>query len=677
MPNRLAFETSPYLLQHADNPVDWHPWGEEALTLARRENKPILLSIGYSTCHWCHVMAHESFEDHVIAALLNQHFVCIKVDREERPDLDHIYQGAHYLLTQRPGGWPLNMFLTPEQVPFFGATYIPKDGRTHMTGFRELIPLIARHYQENQARMGDLADSLREALEERPPHGISLDAAPLAAAYRSLVGGFDSAYGGFSGAPKFPRPLDLDFLLRRGATGEEKAWPMVAYTLRRMAEGGLFDQMGGGFFRYSVDERWAIPHFEKMLYDNGLLLAVYADAWQATGDLLFRRVLEETAAWALREMRSPEGGFYAALDADSEYEEGKFYVWGREEFEQQLTPEERAVAEVYWGLNRPPNFEGKAWHPVVAQGVPDVAQAAGLSTEDAQRRLESARGKLFAAREQRIRPGRDEKILTSWNALMIKGLARAGRTLGRMEWVEAAGRAADFLQQSLWRDGRLLAAYKDGQARLPAYLDDYAALLDALLELLQTEYRANWLASARQLADGLLERFEDRENGGFFFTAHDHEALLARLKPIFDNATPAGNGMAAFTLQRLGHILGETRYLEAAERTLKAFATEMARQPAGCLSLLAALEEWLEPPRLVALRGPVPKVAEWAEVLARDYFPCCLVLSLPNGLAGLPGPLDHPESDAVNAWVCESVKCLPVIMDMASLRQVCKGGKVV
>lgn len=670
MPNRLVSETSPYLLQHADNPVDWYPWGEEALTLARRENKPILLSIGYSTCHWCHVMAHESFEDEAVAVLLNQHFVCIKVDREERPDLDHIYQSAHYLLTQRPGGWPLNMFLTPEQVPFFGATYIPKDGRTHMTGLRALIPLIARHYRENQARMGDLADSLREALEESPSGGVSLDAVPLAAAYRSLEGSFDAVYGGFGGAPRFPRPLDLDFLLRRGAAGEEKAWPMAAHTLRRMAEGGLFDQLGGGFFRYSVDERWTIPHFEKMLYDNGLLLAVYTDAWRATGDLLFRRVVVETAAWALREMRSPEGGFYAALDADSEHKEGKFYVWSQVEFEQGLTPEERAVAEAYFGLDQPPNFEDHAWHLV-------VAQAASLTAEDAQRRLKSAKSKLFSAREQRIRPGRDEKVLTSWNALMIKGLARAGRALGRAEWVEAAGKAADFLRQTLWRDGRLLAAYKDGRAHLPAYLDDYAALLDALLELLQTEYRADWLGFARQLADGLLERFEDRENGGFFFTAHDHETLLARVKLAFDNATPAGNGMAAFALQRLGHILGEARYLAAAERTLKAFGGEMARQPVGCLSLLGALEEWLEPPHVAALRGPGTEVAEWAEILERDYLPRCLTLPLPNGLAGLPVALSHPESVAVNAWVCESVKCLPAIKDIASLRQVCKGGKVV
>jgi Highly conserved protein containing a thioredoxin domain len=674
MPNHLASETSPYLLQHADNPVDWHPWGEEALTLARRENKPILLSIGYSACHWCHVMARESFEDEAIAALLNQHFVCIKVDREERPDLDHIYQSTHYLLTQRPGGWPLNMFLSPEQVPFFGGTYFPKDGRTHMTGFRELIPLIARHYHENQARMGDLADSLREALEERPSGGESPSAAPIEAAYRTLERSFDPVHGGFGAAPKFPRPGDLDFLLRRG---EEKATAMALHTLRKMAEGGLFDQLGGGFFRYSVDERWAIPHFEKMLYDNGLLLAAYADAWRATGDPLYRQVLEETAGWMLREMRAPEGGFYSALDADSEHEEGKFYVWTRAEFEQSLSPEERPVAEAVFGLDLAPNFEGKAWHPVVARSLGDVARDAGLSPEEVSRRLDASRSKLFTAREQRVRPGRDEKVLTSWNALAIKGLARAGRALGRAEWTEAAGRAAAFMQASLWREGKLLAACKDGQARLPAYLDDYAALLDALLELLQTEFRPDRLAFARELADGLLERFEDQENGGFYFTAHDHEALLARMKPAFDNATPSGNGLAAFALQRLGHVLGEARYLEAAERTLKAFAADMARQPVGCLSLLAALEEWLEPPRLAVLRGPAAEVAEWEKALARDYLPRCLVLPLPNGLDGLPVLLRHPETSTVNAWVCESVKCLPAIEDMASLRQVCKGGKLV
>ncbi len=680
MPNHLAAETSPYLLQHADNPVDWHPWGEEALALARRLDKPILLSIGYSTCHWCHVMARESFEDGDIAALLNEHFVNIKVDREERPDLDQIYQSAHQLLTRRPGGWPLNMFLTPEQVPYFGGTYFPRDGRGQMMGFRELIPLLAGHYREKGRQMGELGASLREAMEipSAPAATAKLTARPLEAAYGSLAGSFDEVHGGFGGAPKFPRPMELDFLLRRwAARGDESALSMATRTLTAMAEGGLYDQLGGGFFRYSVDERWAIPHFEKMLYDNGLLLAVYADAWAVAGKPLFHQVVEETCAWLLREMRSPEGGFYSALDADSEHEEGKFYAWGREEARGLMTPEEWRVAEACLGFDRTPNFEGAAWHPAQVRSVEEVARAVGMSGEQAARCLQSAKAKLFAAREPRVRPGRDEKVLTAWNALAIKGLARAGRVFGRAEWIEAAALAADFLREGLWRDGRLLAVYTGGKARHPAYLDDYAYFLDALLELLQTEFRPAWLALAQELADALLRRFEDGAGGGFYFTAHDHEVLLARLKPAFDNALPAGNGVALQALQRLGHVLGESRYLEAVERGVRGFAGEIDRHPAGCLALLAALDEWLEAPRVAVLRGPADGVAAWAANLGRDYLPRCLALPLPNGTAGLPTALAHPEPAVVNAWVCESVKCLPVIEDLSFLRQVCKGGKVV
>jgi len=680
MPNHLAAETSPYLLQHANNPVDWYPWGEEALTLARRQDKPILLSIGYSTCHWCHVMAHESFEDESIAALLNEHFVNIKVDREERPDLDQIYQSAHQLLTRRPGGWPLNMFLTPDQVPYFGGTYFPKDGRGQMMGFRELIPLLARHYGEKGRQMGELGVSLKEAMETGSGTAptVGLTARPLETAYGSLTTSFDEVHGGFGAAPKFPRPMELDFLLRRWSAKEDgRALSMATRTLSAMAEGGLYDQLGGGFFRYSVDERWAIPHFEKMLYDNGLLLTVYADAWVATGNPLFRQVVEETCAWLLREMHSPEGGFYSALDADSEHEEGKFYVWGLEEARSSMTPQEWRVAETSLGFDRAPNFEGVAWHPAQARSVEETAQAVGISLEQAAQRLQSAKGKMFAARESRVRPGRDEKVLTAWNALVIKGLARAGRLLGRKEWITTASQAAEFLRDRLWRDGRLLAVYKDGKARHPAYLDDYAYFLDALLELLQTEFRETWLALAQALAEALLKRFEDRDGSGFYFTAHDHETLLARLKPAFDNAMPAGNGVAIQVLQRLGHLLAENRYLGAAERGLKGFAGEIERHPAGCLALLSALDEWLDAPRVVALRGPAPEVEAWAGELGRVYLPRCLVLPLPNGTKGIPAGLAHSEPCVVNAWVCESVSCLPVIEDVSLLRQVCKGGKVV
>ncbi|MHB9117082.1 MAG: thioredoxin domain-containing protein [Burkholderiales bacterium] len=671
MANHLAGETSPYLLQHADNPVDWYPWGEQALALARRENKPILLSIGYSTCHWCHVMAQECFEDAGIAALLNRHFVNIKVDREERPDLDQIYQSAHQFLTGRGGGWPLNMFLTPDQVPFFGGTYFPKTPRYNLPGFTELIPLIAQSYLEKQAEIGQLRLSLDEALAAMQPDEAAegnLDASPLAGALRYLKQAYDPVNGGFGKAPKFPRPMDLEFLLRRyAASGDHDVLRMARDTLRAMARGGIFDQLGGGFCRYSVDDRWAIPHFEKMLYDNGQLLSLYSDAWLATGDPLFRQVVEDTCAWVLREMQAPEGGYYSALDADSEHVEGKFYVWDRDEVAALLTPEEYRVAAPAYGFDLPPNFEGQHWNPILARELASFVAEQELGAAEAL--LASARHKLFAAREQRIRPGRDEKILSSWNALMIKGMARAGRVFGNPAWLASARRSLDFIRREMWRDGRLLASHKDGLSQFNAYLDDYAFLLDALLETMQAEVRADDVAWARALADVLLASFEDPEKGGFYFTSHDHENLLCRMKPGHDNATPSGNGVASHALPRLGHIVGEVRYLAAAERAIRLFHAAASSQSAGYISLLAALEECLLPPLIVVLRGRGAE--EWLRKLNGHYFPRAIVLAVPAGIIGLPDALNKPEPAHVNAWVCSGVSCLSAIDTFPALLQVC------
>ena len=644
--NRLSAETSPYLLQHANNPVHWQPWDEQTLTLARRENRPILLSIGYSACHWCHVMAHESFEDEGVAAVMNRFFVNIKVDREERPDLDQIYQTAHQMLARRSGGWPLTMFLSPDGTPFFGGTYFPKEPRYGLPGFADLCQRVAEAFENRRDDITAQAAELRQALADTTPEpaatATAFDAGPLAEAEAQLARGFDSRHGGFGGAPKFPHPTDLAFLLARKESGARQ---MALTTLKYMCEGGIYDQIGGGFCRYSVDERWEIPHFEKMLYDNGPLLALCADAWAQSRDPLFARVAGETAVWVMREMQAPDGGYYSSLDADSEGEEGKYYVWDRAEVERLLTPQESALALRRWGFDDPPNFENRHWHAKIA-GPLDDAEIPLLA---------AAREKLFAARETRIRPGRDDKVLTSWNALMIEGMAHATRVFGKNEWLVSAQDAMDCIRNTMWQDGRLLATARDGRAHLDAYLDDHAFLLAALLELMQAKFRSEDLAFAIELADALLARFEDRDAGGFFFTADDHEVLIHRPKTGHDNATPAGNGVAAFALQRLGHLLGETRYLVAAERTLQLFWPHMSRSPGGFGSLLRALEEALTPPVAIILRGPAVEMANWLCALGAD--PRRLVLALPNGIAGLPAALAKPESDHVNAWVCQGVTC--------------------
>ena len=677
MPNRLARETSPYLQQHADNPVDWHPWGEDALRLARQQDKPILLSVGYSACHWCHVMAHESFEDPAVAALMNELFVNIKVDREERPDIDQIYQTAHAMLTRRGGGWPLTMFLTPDQTPFFGGTYFPKTARHGLPGFVDLLPQVAAAYHTKRAEIGQQGEALRAALAQTLPAAAgdaALSAAPLDTGLRELKQAFDETDGGIGSAPKFPHPAELEFCLRRAAaTRDDYARGMVRLTLTKMAEGGIYDQLGGGFCRYSVDGQWSIPHFEKMLYDNGPLLHLYTDLWLIDRQPLYAHVTAATAAWVMREMQSPDGGYYSSLDADSEHEEGKFYVWTRDEVQAALSADEYAVVAPHYGLDAPPNFENQYWHLRVMKPLAFIAKRLELAPQRAQALLDSARAKLLALREQRIRPGRDEKILVSWNALMVKGMARAARVFDKPEWLASARAATEFIRATLWRADdertgarkRLLATCRDGKAHLNAYLDDYAFLLDALLELAQSDLRPADLDWARELAEVLLAQFEDREHGGFFFVSHDHERLILRPKTGHDTATPSGNGVAAFALQRLGHVLGEPRYLDAAARALQAFKPMLERQASAHTSLCRALEEQFAPPAVVALRGG--EVAAWQRELAARYLPQTMVLAIPAGIGALPPALDKHASAGVNAWVCHGVKCLPPITELAEL----------
>ena len=681
MSNHLINETSPYLLQHADNPVDWYPWGKKALALAHTENKAILLSIGYSACHWCHVMAHESFADTEVAVAMNQFFVNIKVDREERPDLDQIYQTAHYMLTQRNGGWPLTLFLTPDQKPFFGGTYFPKKARYGMPGFLDLLPRVAEFYYsrgvEIEQQSISMLDSFTNMLPSKSSSVPTFSDQPLNQALVELMRSFDSKYGGFGNAPKFPHTSEIEFCLRRYiVTKDKKPLQIASLTLEKMAKGGIYDQLGGGFYRYSTDQFWRIPHFEKMLYDNGPLLRIYADAWLITGNPLFKRITEETAGWVMREMQSSRGldcGYYSTLDADSENKEGKFYVWDRDEIKNILSLEEYAVAAPYYGLLQDPKFEDKYWNLEIIQELEEVAKGEDISEKEAQERIESVRIKLFAERELRIHPGRDEKILTSWNGLMISGMARAGRILGNKEWIGSATGVVDFIYSTLWRNGRLLATSKNGKAHLNAYLDDYAFMLDGLLELMQTEFRQSDLDFSLELAEVILEQFENKETGGFFFTSHDHEKLIHRPMPGHDNATPSGNGVAASALQRLGYLVGESRYIHAAEKVLNAFYSTISSQASSYCSLLILLEEILSPPIIVILRGQASALTEWRNAL-QTISPYILIFSLPVESVELPSYLNKPcpTDGPVNAWVCQGVICKPEICDLQELLQTCK-----
>ena len=662
MPNRLATQTSPYLRQHADNPVHWWPWCAEALALARAQDTPILLSIGYSACHWCHVMAHESFADAETARVMNELFVCIKVDREERPDLDKIYQLAHQALTRRGGGWPLTVFLTPDDhLPFYAGTYFPREPRYGMPPFEQVLRQARGFWdqrrEEVRAQNLMLGDFLRNYGHEESARG-ELTAAPIRAALAQIEESFDAHFGGHVGAPKFPHCPEMELLLDLDMPDK------VEFTLVRMREGGIHDQLGGGFCRYSVDARWEIPHFEKMLYDNAQLLPLFALAMRANEDESGARPDADVAngiyAWLQREMTSPEGGFYAALDADSEHEEGKFYVWRRTEVESLLRADEFAVVAPYFGFDRPPNFERHAWNLIIARSLDAVAQSLQITANEARTRLASAQTKLFKSRAQRVRPGLDDKILTAWNALMISGLARAARTLRAPAFALAAERALVWLHREAWRDGRLYAKTGAGSERFPAYLDDHAFLLDALLELLQCRWRDGDLAWAIELADALLARFEDSEHGGFFFTAHDHEALIQRPRPFTDEAAPSGNGVAAHALLRLGHLLGEPRYLDAAERTLRAAWPTLQQMPQACCTLLRALNDFLQPRTQVVIRfDAAAEEQRWREPGAPMRRTDIYLIPAAARVTGMLAAQKYTSGGV--AYICRGISCQPPV----------------
>ncbi len=664
--NRLAGETSPYLLQHAHNPVDWYPWGDEAFARARAEDKPILLSVGYSACHWCHVMERESFENPEIAAIMNRHFVSVKVDREERPDVDQIYMQAVQSLTGH-GGWPMTVFLTPDGEPFYGGTYYPPVEGHGLPAFPRLLQALAEAWANRRGEVVASAQKIGEALGQserlRASTGLLTDEI-LFGAFQALSAQFDETEGGLGGAPKFPQPMIWEFVLRFWKRSKNpRGRQMVHTTLTMMARGGMYDQVGGGFHRYSVDPHWLVPHFEKMLYDNAQLASLYLSGWLAFGDPQCRRVSEETLDYLLREMADPAGGFYSATDADSEGHEGKFFVWSPEELREVLGPDDAEYAARYWSVDRGPNFEGKSI--LYVGGEPDPERIAPI------------RARLYAARERRVHPARDDKVLAAWNGLACRAFAEAGRALGRADYVAAAAKNAEFVLTAMRSGGRLLRTWKAGRAKLKGYLEDYAMVAAALVALYEATLDRRWLDEARGLAEELLRLFWDEKLEGFYDTGVDHERLIVRPRNLFDNAVPCGSSVAIETLFRLAILTGESRYESAALKALRPMADLMTRYASGFGRFLCALDFHLGPGVEIALVSPpggdgLAPLA--AEVFGR-YLPNRVVAGMvagdPKGAEGIPLLQNRKAvGGEATAYVCRNYACeLPVTDREALARQ--------
>ena len=669
--NALIHETSPYLLQHAHNPVEWYPWGSEALRRSKEEDKPILLSIGYSACHWCHVMERESFENEEIAEIMNKHFINIKVDREERPDLDAIYMSAVQLMTGS-GGWPMTVFLTPAQVPFYGGTYFPPADRHGLPGFPRLLLSVARAYAEKKSEILDDAPRIISELERinrfdpagKAPMGDLLDDAVT-----SIMRNHDARYGGFGQSPKFPPSMALTFLLRSHIrTGNKSLLEVVEHTLQKMANGGIYDQLGGGFHRYSVDQRWLVPHFEKMLYDNALLSRIFLDAYQTTRNNFYRQIAEETLDYVLREMTSPEGGFYSTQDADSEGEEGKFFVWTPRQVEAILGEDDAAIFCSYYDITPEGNFESKSILNVPRPGSM-VAKLNNMEESRFWELIRRGRSLLFAEREKRIKPGRDEKILTAWNGLMLRSFAEASNILDREDYRRVAVRNAEVILTKLRPGGRLLRTYRDGAAKLNAYLEDYAFLLDALLSLYEATFDPRWIKESLSLADILLGQFWHSEGKGFYFTATDHESLICRSKDFYDNATPSGNSVAAHALLRLAKLTGEEKWSTPAQELLMMMAAPMTRHSSAFANLLSVLDFSLAKAREIAVIGN-PTAEETKSLLREIFYPY-----LPNKVVacgtgnGLYLLKDRPQLDGKpTVYVCENYVCKAPVTRPEELR---------
>lgn len=676
MSNRLKDERSPYLLQHKDNPVDWYPWGEEAFGRARREDRPIFLSIGYATCHWCHVMEHESFEDEEVARLMNEAFVCIKVDREERPDVDGVYMTVCQMMTGH-GGWPLTILMTPEKEPFYAATYLPRASRFGRLGMLELVPRVAELWRTEREHIFETAAhvtaSLRSAAAQAPG-AQPLGTAELADAYQHLAQRFDPVHGGFGDAPKFPSPHNLLFLLRYWKrSGERQALEMVAHTLRRMRLGGVYDHVGFGFHRYATDRTWLLPHFEKMLYDQALLVMAYVEAYLATGDRAFEQTAREVLSYVLRDMTAPEGGFYSAEDADSEGREGKFYVWEAPELDAVLSADDARLARAVFNVEADGNFAEEATRRktgenvlYLAEPLATLAGAKGLPEDELAARLEAIRRTLFDHRERRIHPLKDDKILTDWNGLMIAALARAARAFDEPAYADAATRAVHFVAERLTLpDGRLLHRYRDGDAAVPGNLDDYAFLTWGLLDLYETTFDPSLLERALVLDEHLQRRFRDPDAGGFFFTADDAEGLIVRQKEFYDGAVPSGNSVAMLNLLRLGRMTGSARFEERAVEVGRAAGDVVRRMPAGFTALLMGLDFAVGPTAEIVIAGE-PGAADtraMLKVLGERFDPNRVVLLRPRS-GGEAMTKIAPFVEAMQArggrataYVCRDYRC--------------------
>ena len=673
--NRLLAETSPYLQQHADNPVDWFPWGEEALNKAKKEDKPIFLSIGYSACHWCHVMAHESFEDEQTAQMMNAYFVNIKVDREERPDLDKIYQTSHALINQRSGGWPLSMFLTPNDLlAFFGGTYFPKETRYGMPAFQDVLSHIHHYYHQQRDSINRQNISMQRALQQiyaLPQTSAIENSALIAKAERTLNAMYDSRYGGFGEAPKFPQVDLMEFLIMLWVRNPAKAQSaaIALTTLKKMCRGGIYDQLGGGFCRYSVDEQWLIPHFEKMLYDNGQLSGLLAQAWSITHGEIFKRKAIETNDWIIRDMQSPQGAYYSALDADSEGVEGKYYRWEQDEL-QSVLAENYSIAAYYFGIEGRPNFEG-CWHLQEKHDIEETAQTKKITKASATQKIGNAKLKLLKHRATRIMPERDEKILTSWNALMIKGMALSAYLLDKSEYQQSAKRALDFIRTHSVNGARLYAVCKNDKAHTNAYLDDYAFLIDAILYLSQTHWHSDDFELAYNLSNTLIDYFEDTEHGGFYFTSHDHEQLVQRPHTLTDEAIPSGYSVAISALFRMGTLLGEERFMKAAERAMIRAKGAMVDSPQHYTGLLRTFMEYEQEFEYIVIRGSADICTRWLRITADYYSPARLCFAIPATATNLPTALKDKKADNSPdrgvAYLCRGQTCYPPFMSIEEL----------
>ncbi|MFP6596706.1 MAG: thioredoxin domain-containing protein [Candidatus Hydrogenedentota bacterium] len=688
--NRLAEETSPYLLQHAHNPVNWYPWGEEALSKAKAENKPIFLSVGYSSCHWCHVMEHECFEDEEVAALLNKHYIAIKVDREERPDIDEIYMAAVQAMTGQ-GGWPMSVFITPDLKPFWGGTYFPKESKYGRPGFMTILSSIADSWKTKREEIYASADQLTQHVSNILAAEIGGEDEPkpelITNAVATLTNAFDAVDGGFGGAPKFPASSSIAMILREyQRTGDPAQLKMATLSLDKMAQGGMYDHLGGGFARYSTDAEWLVPHFEKMLYDNAQLAQVYLEAYQVTKDPFYKRVVEETFAYILRDMRDERGGFHSAEDADSEGEEGKFYVWTKPEIEEHLGKADAKIFNTYYNIRKKGNFsspeEYHANQNILHTPISDeaVAKILKMSTDDLIAKIDELDHKILVVRSKRVRPGLDDKVLTAWNALMITAFAQGYQVLGNEEYLDAAVEAASFLVTDMYRDGELLRTHRKGESRLPAYLDDYSFTIVALLDVYESTFDVKWIKLADELTHTMTDKFWDDTTSGFFNTSLDHKNLIVRTRTSQDNATPAGTSLATYGLLRLAKFTDNADYYDIARRILMDNYPYLAEHPQGFMRLMAAVDFYLNPPKEIAVVGPLAseEVSGLLDVARHNFVPNKIVAHLDSDDAAadeiteyLPLLANKTMIDNhATAYVCKNFACKqPVTKPEALLEQ--------